>query len=314
MAPDTRTLSDSPSTGQSSYKPWAIGLLFAHRNRILSNLSRFYQQLARLPRRVRRAFGRRAALTVTAAALVLVISQSPVRADTITVRNGEVLVRNNGRCSLIEAILNAEDTIDGEAHDDCAAGDPSGSDTIILPDGGRFVLTRPFSDDDGLPPLTGEIFIQGNNSVIERSNRAGTLAFRLATVSSGADIVLDGVTLSGGYTHDYGGGVFVENDSRLTISNSVIENNHAAEDGAGIYIEESSGERATVVIESSAIRNNSATSGELRSRAGGISNHGGIVTIRNSTVSGNVSTVNAGGILNDNNPNPAFLDPSMRIY
>ena len=62
---------------------------------------------------------------------------------------------DNGLCSLIEAINNANDLVDGQGnqpgHDDCAAGNPAGVDTIILPAAGSFSLTQIEDTDVEVP-------------------------------------------------------------------------------------------------------------------------------------------------------------------
>jgi len=58
-----------------------------------------------------------------------------VHAATINVVAGLVIVTADGQCSLIEAIENANDTTTGQPHTDCAAGNPGGADTIVLPTG-----------------------------------------------------------------------------------------------------------------------------------------------------------------------------------
>ena len=149
-------------------------LLSADR-RLALRAAHFYERLRRLPRNWRRRFGRHAGLTLAAAALLLALSRAPavvpVRADeqaTINVVNGEVAETDNNKCSLIEAINNANDTADGTApgpaNDGCAAGNPNGADIIALPSGGLFTVNESVDYSYGYsatPVINSTITIQG---------------------------------------------------------------------------------------------------------------------------------------------------------
>jgi hypothetical protein len=77
-------------------------------------------------------------LSLAGAALMLALSGTALAAiraepeNAITVASGEVDVVDNGWCSLIEAIQNANNKDTGRPNDDCAAGNPGGADTINL--------------------------------------------------------------------------------------------------------------------------------------------------------------------------------------
>ncbi|MEZ4519414.1 MAG: hypothetical protein R3C44_22170 [Chloroflexota bacterium] len=76
-----------------------------------------------------------------------------------------VVAQDNGVCSLIEAIENANAT-SGQPHDDCAAGSNSGADTIVLPSNGSFSVTTydnySYYGYNGLPEVSSAIIIEGN--------------------------------------------------------------------------------------------------------------------------------------------------------
>jgi hypothetical protein len=108
--------------------------------------------------------------------LVLLLTASSAQAANITVANGEVAVAANGKCSLIEAINNANNTNNGRPHADCAAGNPNGADTINLPNNGNFVLTAPAVVAQrigaiGLPWISSQVTINGNGSTIRAATR-----------------------------------------------------------------------------------------------------------------------------------------------
>ncbi len=106
-------------------RAWVVSVL-QRRPDILARLAYFRGRLARLPRTQRRWIARRAALPLSAVALMLALSGTPAglsaeSAATITVANTNVTVQNDGLCSLIEAINNANAT-SGQPHADCVAG------------------------------------------------------------------------------------------------------------------------------------------------------------------------------------------------
>jgi hypothetical protein len=166
--------------------------------------------------------------------VVLLLTASSVRAATITVVNGEVAVAANGKCSLIEAINNANNTNNGRPHADCAAGNPNGADTINLPNNGNFVLTAPAVVGQrigaiGLPWISSQVTINGNGSTIRRGDQAPE--FRIMAVGRRGDLRLNNTTIRGGLVEARcvegvaygGGGIFAE--GKLILNNSTVMNN-----------------------------------------------------------------------------------------
>jgi hypothetical protein len=94
----------------------------------------------------------------------------PAYANTITVADGEVVIADNGICSLREAIVNANLNTNAPGsggHDDCAAG--SGADTIQLAAHSTYTLTDVDNTNagvgnSGLPEIIegSDITLQGN--------------------------------------------------------------------------------------------------------------------------------------------------------
>jgi hypothetical protein len=120
------------------------------------------------------------AWSLAGAALLLALGQGVATAATITVTTDNPNIISDGQCSLIEAIVNANN--DAATHADCAAG--SGADTIVLPANANVTLSAvygntygQFGDPIGLPPITSQITIEGNGATIAR--QAGAPAFRL---------------------------------------------------------------------------------------------------------------------------------------
>ena len=240
----------------------------------------------------------RMAWSLAGAALLLALGQGAATAATITVTTNNPSVISDGQCSLIEAIINANN--DAATHADCAAG--SGADTIVLPANANMTLRV------GLPSITSEITIEGNGTVIARQGNAP--AFGLVAVYNSGDLTLQNVTLSGGSSSGSGGGVY--NSGTLSIKNSTISSNTANSRGGGgvfnfgtLSIENSTISGNTANSRGGGIYNwygslsieNSTISGNTAHDGGGVFNSAGVLTITNSTVSGNVAN-EAGGLFN----------------
>ncbi|MFI5220826.1 MAG: PKD domain-containing protein [Bacteroidia bacterium] len=85
-----------------------------------------------------------------------------------------------------------------------------------------------------------------------------------------------------------GGGIFLNNFSKLRIANTTIINNKASSEGGGIYCENNS----SPLITGNTINNNSATGND----GGGIGIYNSSPTISGNTISGNTTYAAGGGI------------------
>jgi hypothetical protein len=300
--------------------PWLAGTLTECGGELFTRFAARYAELRALPRSARRALQRRIASSselaeilpeylqhggrrlqhrmawsLAGAALLLALGQGVATAATITVTTNNPNIASDGQCSLVEAIVNANN--DAATHPDCAAG--SGPDTIVLPANTNVTLsnaagTTQYGSPVGLPLITSRITIEGNGATIHREGTAP--AFGLMAVRGdvflgvgvppmpGGDLTLQRVILSGGSSSGGGGGV--GNSGTLSIKNSTISGNTA--NGAGGGIDNYYG---TLTIENSTISGNTSTSG------GGVNNCGGRLNIENSTISGNTSN-DGGGVSN----------------
>src|SRR5215475_4794570 len=142
--------------------PWLADTLAESGGDLLSRFTACYAELSALPRGARRALQRRLAQSseiaailpeclqqggrrlqhrmawsLAGAALLLALGQEPATAATITVTTSNPNIAADGQCSLIEAIVNANN--DAATFPDCPAG--SGADTISLPAGSTITLT-----------------------------------------------------------------------------------------------------------------------------------------------------------------------------
>ena len=317
---------------QASKYPWIAASLANCGDKLFFRFAASYAELRGMRRGARRALQRRIARSselaailpgylqqggrrlqhkmawsVAGAALLLALGQGVGAAATITVTTSNPNIAADGQCSLIEAIVNANN--DAATHADCAAG--SGADTIVLPANANVTLTAAFGNTYGqfgspvgLPPITSQITIEGNGATIARQGNAP--AFGLIFVKGNSfgspggtrgDLTLRSLTLAGGSSFggllstgtltindstisgNTGAGVSNSPGSTLTIVNSTISGNT----GRGIY-----NSYANLTIQSSTISAN---------QAGGVSNYAGSVTITNSTISGNAAN-DGGGISN----------------
>ena len=286
--------------GGVSVSPWLASLMMRRGESVLPRFAFYYGRLNGMSRSFRRRLRRKLAVTVTAAALLLAMGGGAVWAEpaapeaTITVVNGQVAINANGQCSLIEAIINANDQNNGRPHNDCAAGNPNGADTINLPSNGLFTLTNPHKFDDlgdiGLPWVSSTVTINGNGSTIQRNSNAPE--FRVLAVGKRGNLTLNNTTIRGGYgyiddnNYDYIGGGGILNQGQLTITGSTITDNRTGSyyysgDGGGIY------NTGTLTISGSYIVDNVAY-GYLATMGGGIYSTGSL-TILNSQITGNVA-------------------------
>src|SRR5262245_19520400 len=221
--------------------PWLAATLTDCGDELFARFAACYAELRALPRSARRALQRqlarsseiaailpeylqqgglrlqhRMAWSLAGAALLLALGQGVATAATITVTTNNPNIAADGQCSLIEAIVNANN--DAATHGDCAAG--SGSDTIVLQANARIMLSNLYASlyNTGLPLMTSRITIEGNGATIAR--QAGAPPFGLIRVGRSnfptpampVDLTLQGVTLSGGF-----GGLL--NNGTLSIKN-----------------------------------------------------------------------------------------------
>lgn len=146
---------------------------------------------------------------------------------------------------------------------------------------------------NGLPSVTSEITIEGAGFTITRDG--GAPDFRIVHVGATGDLTLNNLTLSNGSMTQplCGGGIYIKLGT-LTLNNSVLSGNSSSNDGGGLCNDD-----GTVILSNSTVSGNTAIDGS----GGGILNFGGTVTLNdNSVISGNsalnVTTGSGGGILN----------------
>jgi hypothetical protein len=203
------------------------------------------------------------------------------------------------------------------------ADDPTNPvpNTIVFDAAGAFATAQTITLSPAFGPLilsntsTAEV-IEGPGPkllTVARSSDPGTPDFRIFTVVAGADVTLDGLTITGGRADDGGGisnsgtlalgscaitgnettsndpsgrGGGIYSEGTLTIGASLIDANSARQ-GGGVY------SVGSLTIEDGTVFGNSGVGG-----GGGVYNEGGTLTVIASTISGN-SAVSGGGVYSD---------------
>lgn len=270
--------------------PEAAALVCRDRSKLFPRFAASYARLRALPRGARRAVARRLerrcrrrgapewqaklAASVAGAALLLAFGIGASQAATINVtpKTPPEINDGDGKCSLAEAIVNANNG--GQTFADCEAG--TGDDTIVLPKGSQNLTVIDNSDfgDTGLPVISAKITIEGNGAKIVRSKSAPP--FRLIAVSNSGDLTLDRVTLSGAKVVDKNrGGAIASYHGNVTITGSVISGNTGFEGGAVFF------EYGTLTVTNSTITKNVANYG------GGLTDYTGTLVMSNSVLSKN---------------------------
>ena len=221
---------------------------------------------------------RRAAWT----ALVFLLTVATIsHAETIHVDPGIVDINDeDGKCSLIEAIINAREN--QQLHIDCPRG--SSDDTIELSPGSIYTIVTPYDFIRALPPIFGRTILEGNGAVIELADRDSALVI-LAIGSSGlggpGPMKVRNLTVRHGLL-----GIGNTISSALTVINCTIMDCYSLGCGGGIAAE------GPVTVINSTLSHNSANEG------GAIcSEFGAPITVINSTLSHNwVDTPNCRGL------------------
>jgi hypothetical protein len=122
------------------------------------------------------------------------------------------------------------------------------------------------------------------------------------TGATGA-MTIENVTITGGQavwdtkSGNGGGGIQDTTESPLTVVNSTISNNLTCEGGGAIEMDYS----GDLTVSGSTFNGNTATSGN-------VTNYGGLVKITNSTITGNTSIYDAGGIWSEGALELAYSD------
>ncbi len=200
--------------------------------------------------------------------------------NTLTVTNGN----DSGAGSLRQAIADA-----------------AGGDTVLFQAG---VDTVTLTSDQ--LTIDKNLTIDGGSGVtIRRSSGAGTPDFRVIYIENNIGVEINNTVITKGnspvtfLTGDegsvpfsaLGGGVYVGENSALTLKNTTVDSNIASDldyvsiiEGGGIYI----GKNSTLIMENSTVSGNFTGNGGIVNSGGGIfADDGSTLSLENSIISGN---------------------------
>ena len=164
---------------------------------------------------------------------------------------------------------------------------------VNLAAGCTYALTVPDNGENGLPVIMTSVAVNGNGATI-----TGSGAVRIFEVDGpGGNLSLQNVTLTGGFSPDFGGAI-ANLGGTVTLNHSQVSDNTAVQAGGGIAsatFDPSSVARLTL--------NNSAVTGNGQTLSaedngvggGGIVNILGTTTLNNSTVNNNTAQGFVGG-------------------
>ena len=110
---------------------------------------------------------------------------------------------------------------------------------------------------------------------------SGNNASRVFTISTGSTVLMSGLRITAGGNTSNGGGI--SNNGTLTLTNSTVSGNTAGTDGGGIF------NFGTLTLSGSTVSGNTATNG------GGLANQG-TATVTNSTITANTASILGGGV------------------
>jgi hypothetical protein len=203
---------------------------------------------------------------------------------------------NDGLCSLIEALVNAED--DAATWPDCAAGD--GADRLLMTGVHSYGLANPLDGAlNGLPEITGPLEILGNGSTIQRLT---VNALRLFAVD-GATVRFQDLNLVNGFSAAVmvgGGAVWVRGGAEVTFANVRFESNSASGVfgfGGALRMDESA-----VRIQDSLFIGNEALSASPEVGGGAIAQFDGLLEVHRSAFIDNAADLPC----NPSDPDPVI--------
>jgi CSLREA domain-containing protein len=203
------------------------------------------------------------------------------------------------------------DTQDGVCDTDCslreavsAANASPGADTIMLP-AGIYALTIPGADEDmaatGDLDVTDSVTIQGAGASTTVVDGGGL--DRVFHVPQATTVTIADITIRNGVVDGAGGGIWINSGSPsgVTTLDRVVVTRNTSTNGGGIALPNG----GQLSINASTISNNT-TSGV----GGGIQNYDGVIALNNTTISGNTASSpgGGGGIYNYFGPNGGIVN------
>jgi len=202
-----------------------------------------------------------------AAALPFLLAAPALHAALLTVTTtADDLLPGDGRCSLREAVLNANQDTD-TTRGDCQAG--SGADTIVVPSGA-------YPASGGLE-VTDDLTLSGSGA--DSTSIDALEVGNAITVTGDVEVALQRMTITGA------GSAGVYNTGSLTLSACVVSGNQ----GRGIE-----SLNRLYMAESTVAQNSTQSIPGFTTAGGGILVTGGTATLERSEVAGNRASFQAG--------------------
>ncbi|MEU0564666.1 hypothetical protein ABZ297_04595 [Nonomuraea sp. NPDC005983] len=155
---------------------------------------------------------------------------------------------------------------------------------LILASRCVYNYTTATAPGDALPIITGDITLVGGPSTKIRRDSAAPDAFRVLEVASGATLHVERISILGGSTAGFGGGIL--NAGTVVLDQTTLAGNHAANGGA---FANNSGAEATIFL--SRFNANSTSS-----VGGGAILNAGTLTMSKSVLAGNSAPINGDGL------------------
>ena len=247
---------------------------------------------------------RKLTLILVVSVSILSLSFSPLpqpsglTGTVIRVTTTKDVLANDGKCSLREAVIAANTNLpSGSSAGECPAGKSRAMDTILLAPRATYILTLNSTNENYAK--NGDLDIRNNRAKSDlmikvRRNRKATIkqnARRDDRVFDilGANVIFQGVTLTGGGRVGSGGGI--QNSGKLTLVACTVSGNKVSWVGGGIFNKKT----GKLTMNSSKVVGNTS-----KVHGGGIMNEGNL-TLNMSTVSGNFAAAgggSGGGIVN----------------
>lgn len=195
------------------------------------------------------------------------------------------------------------DTLVDENDGDFSAGDVSLREAIILSKDGGNIKFSPSLTGGTITLTQGELVIDKGLTIkglgADKLTISGNSASRVFKIADGQNsdskVAIDGLTIADGFVDGSNGdryGAGISNEESLKLTNAVIRDNRAAFGSGGID------NRGNLYIDNSTINNNFAEFGGGGIGSGDIEGRGVILTLINTTISGNRTNGEGGGISN----------------
>ncbi len=191
------------------------------------------------------------------------------------------------------------------------------NDTIELANNCTYTLSSTSTFESGLPAIlrasnSGSVTIEGNNSIIQRSEQNNTPFFRIVTVNFGGDLTLQDLTIRNGRMGDFEQGIGILNQGgTVTLENVTIADNVSlGGNGGGI----SNDRLSTLIANNSTFTNNSAgrTDGNtVFGGFGGAITNAGQMTITDTVFNGNTVTLDGGAIYNSDGSGSSGVNATL---